>query len=225
MIGLMDQTTSRLRTPPLEDRVRHDAARVDRPPVDCSSSRVAGWLLNATEAHGAEVVSEEQAGDLAADLVDDSEIIILVMRPSVLYIPLSCLQSLAVIALLTLLGAYLEKWPWSLWMDTQVFALGIAAAGVCLFWQALEWYNRLYVLTDRRVVRRSGVLRITVFHTPLREVQHTSVFRRLRERLFGLGTIGFAKAGSEVFDETWVMVPQPLAVHRIVQETLRRYRR
>jgi hypothetical protein len=181
--------------------------------------------LSASEAPGAEVVSEEVSALFCAHLLDDHEIIILMIRPSMLYIGLSCLTSLAVIALLTLLGAYLEKWPWTWWTDTQVFVLGITASGACLFWQGMDWYNRLYVLTDRRVLRRSGVLRLTVFQLPLREVEHTSVFRRFRERLFGLGTIGFAKAGSEVFDATWVMVRQPRSVHRVVQETLTRYRR
>ncbi len=73
--------------------------------------------------------------------------------------------------------------------------------------------------------RRMGVLRVSVFEAPLRNIQHTSVFRLLRERLFGLGSIGFATAGSDVFDAFWVTVRQPFGVHRTVVEAIRRYGR
>ena len=184
-----------------------------------------GGLCIASEAQGAEAISGNRASILPAQFLDDNEIIIILLRPSVLYIPLSCLTNLAIIALLTLLAAYLEKWPWARWSETQVFTLGVAAAGVCLFWQAVEWYNRVYVLTDRRVLCRSGALRITVFQIPLRCVRHTSVFRRVRERLFGLGTICFATEGDEIFDASWMMVRQPRAVHRVVVEAMERYGR
>ncbi len=92
-----------------------------------------------------------------------------------------------------------------------------------MLWQCAEWWCRVYVLTDRRVLRRTGVLRVSVFEASLRNIQHTSVFMPLRERLFGLGTIGFATAGSDVFDALWVMVRQPFAVHKVVVETMQRY--
>ena len=72
---------------------------------------------------------------------------------------------------------------------------------------------------------RVGVLRVSVFQTDLRKIQHTSVFTRVRERVFGLGTIGFATAGSDVFEAFWVMVAQPFAVHKIVVETIQKYGR
>ena len=68
-----------------------------------------------------------------------------------------------------------------------------------------------------------GVLRVSVFEAPLRNIQHTSVFSLLRERLFGLGTIGFATAGSDVFEAYWVMIPRPFAVHKVVVDAIERY--
>ena len=64
---------------------------------------------------------------------------------------------------------------------------------------------------------------VRIFDVPIRDIQHTSVFQPLRERLFGLGSIGFATAGSDVFDAFWVMIRQPFAVHKIVVETIERY--
>jgi len=162
---------------------------------------------------------------LPEGLVDDDEVVILLLRPSMLYIPLASLSGLLVIAVVTLALMYLGRLVGMPGTDTVAFGLGVAGGIVRLAWQGLEWWSRLYVLTDRRVLRRKGVLRPTVFEAKLRDIQHTSVFRRLRERTCGLGSIGFASAGSEVFDAFWVMIRQPFAVHRTVVEAIERYGR
>jgi len=186
-------------------------------------------LLTASEVAGAEALEEERADAmLPAGVVPDDETILLLFRPSLLFIPLSCVTSLAFIGLLTFLLAYLAphvaRWqPFITWTDAQAFALGLGLALIKLGWQSLEWYCRVYVLTDRRVIRRMGVLRVALFQTPLRNIQHTSVFTRVRERVFGLGTIGFATAGSDVFEAFWEMIRDPFAVHKTVVEAVQRY--
>ena len=162
---------------------------------------------------------------LPAGFVDDDEVVILLLRPSMLYIPLASLSGLLVIAVVTLALMYMGRLVGMPGTDTVAFGLGVAGGIVRLAWQGLEWWSRLYVLTDRRVLRRKGVLRPTVFEAKLCDIQHTSVFRRLRERTCGLGSIGFASAGSEVFNAFWVMIRQPFAVHRTVVEAIERYGR
>lgn len=163
------------------------------------------------------------AAALTGDLISDDEVVLLLLRPSVLYIPLASLGSLIVIGLLTFALAYLARLPWFGWTDTGAFTLGIGLAAIRLGWQFLEWWSRLYILTDRRVIRRMGVLRVIVFEAPLKNIQHTSIFASLRERFFGLGTIGFATSGSDVFDAYWVMVRRPYVVHKTVVDAIRRY--
>ena len=80
------------------------------------------------------------------------------------------------------------------------------------------------MLTDRRIVRVKGVLRVNVFETQLQQIQHTNTTFSLRERLLGLGTIHFATAGTGGIEASWEMVSHPLEVHRIVVQTLDRYR-
>ena len=104
----------------------------------------------------AEALSQPRSAMLPADLLRDDEIIILMVRPSPLYVPLSCMTSLLIIGCLVFFFAYLARWQtWVQWTDTQAFILGGFVAAVRLGWQALEWYGHLYVLTDQRVVRRS----------------------------------------------------------------------
>jgi uncharacterized membrane protein YdbT with pleckstrin-like domain len=185
--------------------------------------------MNASDAPGVEVATPDAAvAMLPEGLIHDDEIIILLLRPSVLFIPLSCLPSVATLALAAFFFAYLAPFvaTWQLWISwtgAQALSVGFGFIILRLAWQVLEWYSRVYVLTDRRVLRRMGVLRVAVFQAELKSIQHTSVFAGVRERLFGLGSIGFATAGSDTFDAFWVMVRQPFAVHRVVAEAIRRY--
>lgn len=185
-------------------------------------TRCPSRVLSAGEAAG--LPAERAQTMLPAELIQDDEVVILLLRPSPLYIVLSSGGSLVAIALVALLLAYLARsFPRVGWTDTQAFGLGVGLAALRLGWQSLDWWSRVFVLTDRRVLRRMGVLRVAVFETELRNIQHTSVLRSLRERLFGLGTIGFATAGSDVFEAFWVMLAQPFTVHKVVVEAIHRY--
>ena len=90
-----------------------------------------------------------------------------------------------------------------------------------LVWQALEYIARLYVLTDRRVVRVSGVLGQRIVEAPVERIQHYVVYRSLRERLTGLQSIGFATAGTGQIDVIWFMVPKRARGQDIIR-TIRR---
>jgi hypothetical protein len=171
-----------------------------------------------------EAVAERAEHALPRGLVRDDEIVILLLRPSVLYVVLAPAASVLVILTFTLaLALVAAKAPWLGWHEQKAWFVGGALIAARLGWQALDWVNRFYVLTDRRIITRAGVLRVHVFESQLRAIQHTGIFMRLRERLFGLGSIGFATAGSDAFDTFWLMVRQPFAVHRAVAEAIKRY--
>lgn len=197
-------------------------------PAPGAGLRTAREIGPAAFSADAAAVVDESVSALARDLVDQDEVIILLLRPSLWYVPLASLGSLVLIALVTFVMAYMSRLPWGGWInwnDTQVFALGVGLCALRLGWQMMEWMSRAYVLTDRRVIARAGVLRTVVFQAPLKNIQHTAVFSSLRERLLSLGTIGFATAGSDTFDCLWVMIRQPHQTHKTVVEAIRRYGR
>lgn len=186
----------------------------------CTSRRLDALPFSESTA----VAATEAQEAAARDLVRDDEVIILLLKPSLLFIVLVPLGYVMGALILTLLLALLAaKVPWVGWNEEQAYALGVLLIAVRLVWQTLEWMNRTYVLTDRRVITRSGVLRVSVFETQLKHIQHTTVFMRVRERIFGLGTIGFATAGSDMLDTFWVMLRQPMQVHRVILEAIQRY--
>ena len=117
-----------------------------------------GALLSSPEA---ELTAERLEAVLPAELIEDDEVVLLMLRPSLLFVPLASLGALTVIAVVALVLALMAiRWPSAIpWQEAHAYGLGVAAAAVRLLWQCLEWWCRIYVLTDRRVIRRMGVLR------------------------------------------------------------------
>ena len=161
---------------------------------------------------------------LPEELLQPGELIILMLKPSGWYILLGSLRSLVIIAAVVLVITSLMEYGF---LNVTRQDLTLVAAGLVvarLFWQFLDWLSRVYVLTDRRIIRVKGVVRVEVFEASLKQIQHTQCYFSLRERLFGLGTLGFATAGTATYEAYWTMVAQPVQVHRTVVQTLERYR-
>ncbi len=76
-------------------------------------------------------------------------------------------------------------------------------------WACLDWFCRRYVLTDVRIVAVRGVLNVVRFDVPLRRVQHLAMSRSLLERLFGVGTVAAASAGTGGHEVVWRTVSRP----------------
>ncbi len=161
-----------------------------------------------------------------AYLLQPGELVLLFLKPHPLFIVLGSGSSLLGIALVTFFLAWMDRrFPGLPWHDSTIIAMGVVC-GICrLLWQGLEWTSRVYILTDRRVIRRKGVLRVSVFECPLSKLQQTSVYQSLRERLFFLGSVYFATAGAASFIALWEFVARPFDVQRTVAEAIERYGR
>jgi len=162
---------------------------------------------------------------LPAQLLQPGEIIILALKPSPLMVVLAPLKQLTLIVLAAAVGAAAAELLGHSGSASRVLLAGVALVTGRVFWECLEWLSRVYVLTDQRVIRVAGVLRVRVFEAGLGQVQHSEVVLSLRERLFNLGTIAFSTAGTAAAEAYWHMVANPLEVHRTVVNTLRKYRR
>lgn len=162
---------------------------------------------------------------LPAQLLQPGEIIVLALKPSPLMVVLGPLKQLTVIVLVAALGATGAAYLGHDDVASRLLLAGLALVTGRVFWECLEWLSRVYVLTDQRVIRVGGVLRVRVFEAGLGQIQHSEVSLSLRERLFNLGTIVFSTAGTATAEAFWHMVAKPLEVHRTVVNTLRKYRR
>ncbi len=162
---------------------------------------------------------------LPPELIQDNEIIILLLKPSLWYVLLESARFLLAMTAVLLAAVWVYRQGYSLPFgprDLAMLGIGLGTARVC--WQFLEWLSRVYVLTDRRVIRVKGVIEVQVFETNLQQVQHTYTTFSFKERLFGLGSIGFTTAGTGHVDAAWVMLDRPLEIHQTLVRALNRYR-
>ena len=104
------------------------------------------------------------------ECVDDGEIILLAVKPSALLILLSSVRvaCMGIVVALGLLAATSDpRVPWD-----AVHALGAGGVIVAarLAWAVSDWWSRVYVLTDRRIIVRAGAVP-QVQWIPLREAE------------------------------------------------------
>lgn len=174
---------------------------------------------------GAVLEADVSVPPIVSRLVSEDETVLLVVRPSVLMVPLWSLEAFWIIAGMTFAFAWAADFGWAGWSEPQAFGFGLVAISLRLLWQFLDWANRLYVLTDRRVLRRRGILQVDVFEARLDRIQQTSVLQLVRERTFGLGTVAFATAGTGTLDALWEAVADPFRIHAEVSRAIDRYGR
>ncbi len=139
----------------------------------------------------------------------EGEVVILALKPSVWFIVLSRLGWLVAI---TLAGV-----AWNLLSDlgtialprSTIFSATAALVAMVLAWRLVDWQQRLYVLTDRRVLRVSGIVRQTTTEIPLGRVQSVSLHKSVRERVCGLGSIGISSGSAAAAEVGWYMLRRP----------------
>jgi membrane protein YdbS with pleckstrin-like domain len=188
--------------------------------VGCAAAEENGAALSGEAAPAAE---QALATLLPLRVLDEGEVIILNLRPHPIYILLQPLGTLAALIVLTAVAYWTISLSPSAAAGAPILGLGGLLVLMRLGWSYLEWFNRIYVLTDRRFIRRKGVLRVSLFQAPLRRIQHLTLYFSIRERLFQLGTIGVSTAGTGIPEAYWIMVAKPVDVHRVIQETIDKY--
>jgi len=165
--------------------------------------------------------SEPAVAQAAERLLADGEVIVLALKPSGWFVLLASLPVL-LLALAAAAGAFVAGARLEGRLIERVIFLACAAAGVLRLLAAMmQWHGRLYVLTNRRVIRLAGVLREDLYHCPLRLVRQVFLTATAGERLAGAGSLVFETDGEGPPGTTWACIPRPTEVRRIVEETIR----
>ena len=143
-------------------------------------------------------------------MLQDGELILLLIKPSLWFVLLSSLKFVAVVLILMISAATARPTT----ARPKLCLPGIrplrdrrtSDVGV------LQWMGRLYILTDMRIVRLSGVFNVEIFDCPLRKVARTRLHRTIQERLTGVGTIEVIPSDEELPISYWNMVAKPVHV-------------
>ncbi len=215
MEQVIDKPVGRRMKRPRPPRVVHPARRTAVPPSATTPL---------TEAQGARSEALPAVDLLPAHLLDGDEIVILAVKPSLWFIIFTSARWLLGLFALALLAGWLgQRLPFlnrPLVVQGAV-ALGAARVGLAM----LQWVSRLYVLTNRRVMRIRGILNIDLFECPLTKIQNTYITLAWYERLTRLGTIAFATAGTAAIEACWTHVNNPLELHERVRSAIHRAQR
>jgi len=162
-----------------------------------------------------------------AHLLSGGEIVVLAIKPSLWFILFVSVRWLLLTGLILLLALKLPGWGelYELPLSRGILVkLGLAIGAARLAVAVLQWACRLYVLTDRRIMRMRGVFNIDIFECPLTRIQNTFMTLSFYERLVRLGSIHFATAGSGQVEAIWRNIVRPLEVHEQVRQAISKSR-
>ena len=158
------------------------------------------------------------------ECVDDGEIILLAVKPSALLIILSSVRvaCMGIVVALGLLAATSDpRVPWD-----AVHALGAGGVIVAarLAWAVSDWWSRVYVLTDRRIIVRAGAVP-QVQWIPLREAECVDAGATGAERWLGLGHVAIRRAPRAHARIAWTCVHDAPRCQAAIADARRRYSR
>jgi hypothetical protein len=154
---------------------------------------------------------------LSAHILRDGEVVLLILKPSLWFIIFASLTVAAAMAVCAM-AATLWLPPAIAWYYVEA-AIFVTAGR--LMWATLQWINRVYILTDLRVLRLSGVFTIDIFDCPLRRIGTTRVLRGNRERLLRLGSIEIQPT-DERSPGFWQTIRRPGEVNEMLQQAIAR---
>lgn len=150
---------------------------------------------------------------LTRHIVRDGEVILLMLKPSLWTIFFATLP-MAGVALIAMIGTRL----WAQHHFHIAVELGTMLVAGRAGWAILNWIGKLYLLTDMRIVRISGVFSPQIHDIPLRKVARTRVTASFRERIWRLGSIEIIPETDHWPWSVWQTISRP----KHVDETIRR---
>ena len=137
------------------------------------------------------------------DLLNGSEIIILAIKPSLCYVVFVCVWWLAILLPLVVLSCLAVQLGWFAPQARLLLVILVAGMVVRLAFALLQWQSRVYILTNLRVLRIRGVMRVEMFQCSLLQVKDVLLGAGGMERFLGLGTLGLVKNSPGKPDACW----------------------
>ena len=92
--------------------------------------------------------------------------------------------------------------------------LGALAHTAYIGWCVLNWRAEQIAVTDRRIIRVSGILTRTVDAAPLSQITDSTLRRSIPGRILGYGTVRIETAGQADSLGAMTYVPSPDALYR-----------
>jgi hypothetical protein len=157
---------------------------------------------------------------LAGHMLRDGEIVLLILKPSAWFIVFNSIRFAAAALLGVLAVACWDRLPSRNFHFCIEAAVFIVAGRV--MWAVCQWMGRLYVLTDHRILRISGVFSVDVFDCPLRKVARTLLSYSTKERLCYVGSIEIHPRDEAMPVGVWQTIRRPAEVNEAIIAAINR---
>jgi hypothetical protein len=145
---------------------------------------------------------------LGSHVLRDGELVLLILKPSLWFIAFNSLVFVLVTASTSAALALIDRRM----HDQFYFEAALFVIAGRLMWAVLEWMGRLYILTDQRVLRITGIFSVDVFDCPLRKVVRARMVSTSREKLVGVGSIEIIPADEAIPSAIWQTIANPKEV-------------
>lgn len=148
------------------------------------------------------------------ELLVEGEQVVVHRHPHWKMLVLPVLVLLLVVGVTTFLAALVSAQSWAPWAWLGLAAAGLALLGRFTVFPVLRWRTTHFVVTDRRVLVREGVLSRHGMDIPLRRISSVQFRHSLLERMLGSGTLVVESDSDESleFDD----VPGVRRVHAVL---------
>jgi uncharacterized membrane protein YdbT with pleckstrin-like domain len=123
------------------------------------------------------------------DLLVEGEQVVVHRRPHWKMLVVPVLVLLLVVGVASFLAAVVSAQSWAPWAWLGIAAVGLALVGRFTVYPVVRWRTTHFVVTDRRVLVREGVLTRQGMDIPLRRISSVQFRQSLPERLLGAGTL------------------------------------
>lgn len=154
-------------------------------------------------------------------LLNEGEIVILALKPSLWFIFLVSWPATALVASLVAV-AYIGEHSLGLHIPPHlVMVVCTCLLVIQLLAACMQWVGRLYVLTNVRILRVRGVLRVDIFQCPLKQVHDVLLTATTGERFLTVGSLHF-KTDCPAEEAGWMHISKPNEVCEVVKDALRR---
>lgn len=161
---------------------------------------------------------------LPAQLLDGDEIVIFTIKPSLWFVLFTSARWLIGMAMVMAVAGWLGPYIPGV-SAPLVIKAALALAGARLGFALLQWVSRLYVLTNRRIMRLRGIFNVDLFECQLNRIQGTYLQTAWYERLAGLGSISFATSETGGVTASWTNLNTPQEIHERVRAAIHRGRK
>jgi hypothetical protein len=193
----------------------------ERNSIDGCASESASPAADGGDASAAAVAVTSPLGTmLARHVLRDGEVVLLAVKPSVLFVPLVCMKYAAVVLILMIFAQIFNA---ELHYHARTYhEIGVFLLAARLAVATLQWIGRLYILTDMRVIEVSGVFNAEVRECPLRKVARTRLIHTFRERMLFLGSVEVIPFDESYPVMVWQMVSRPKEIQKTIISAVRR---